>query len=70
VVSRDRLTTEAAQARLAAQTPLEAKLAVASYVVHNDAGLAELKAQVTKLHETLCQRFVVSEANLSSEKPS
>jgi dephospho-CoA kinase len=67
VVARDGMTTEAAQARLAAQMPLEAKVAVADYVIHNDAGLAELKAQVSVLHRTLCERFALSNA---SEKTS
>lgn len=67
VVARDGMTTEAAQARLAAQMPVEAKVAVADYVIHNDAGLPELKAQVTDLHRTLCERFAQSNA---SETPS
>ena len=70
VTARDGLTEEGAKARLAAQMPLEAKLAVADYVIQNDAGLAELKAQVTKLHDTLCERFVKPTASPSSEKPS
>jgi len=52
---------------LAAQMPLEAKVAVADYVIHNDAGLAELKSQVSDLHRTLCERFARSNA---SETPS
>ncbi|HET8938738.1 MAG TPA: dephospho-CoA kinase [Polyangiales bacterium] len=67
VVARDAMTTEAAQARLAAQMPLEAKVAVADYVIHNDAGLAELRSQVSVLHQTLCERFARSNA---SETPS
>jgi dephospho-CoA kinase len=70
VIARDGLTEEAGKARLAAQTPLAAKLAVADYVIQNDAGLDELKTQVTTLHDTLCKRFVTSKADLSSEKPS
>ena len=58
VIARDGFTEAAAKARLAAQMPLEAKLAVADYVVQNDDGLDELKAQVAKLHDTLCERFV------------
>lgn len=65
VMARDGLSEEAARARLAAQMPLEAKLAVADYVIQNNAGLAELKAQVVALHETLCQRFVTSSEKLS-----
>lgn len=65
VTVRDGMTLSAAQARLAAQTPLQAKLAVADYVIQNDAGLDELEGQVAALHETLSQRFVNKE-----EKPS
>jgi dephospho-CoA kinase len=70
VIGRDGFSEEAAKARLAAQMPLEAKLAVADYVIDNNAGLDELKAQVAKLHDTLCERFVSSKAQPSSEKPS
>ena len=70
VIARDGFSEDAAKARLAAQMPLEAKLAVADYVIQNDAGLEELKAQVAKLHDTLCERFVASTVHPSSEKPS
>jgi dephospho-CoA kinase len=70
VITRDGFTQGAAKARLAAQMPLESKLAVADYVIQNDHGLDELKAQVAKLHDTLCERFVASKAHPSSEKPS
>ena len=70
VMARDGLTLEAAQARLAAQTPLSAKLAVADYVIQNDAGLDELKAQVASLHEKLCERFAKPTDPSASEKPS
>lgn len=70
VVARDGMSEDAAKARLAAQMPLEAKVAVADYVIHNDAGLAELKEQVAGLHATLCERFVSSQAKPASETPS
>lgn len=60
VVARDGLDEAGARARLAAQAPLEAKLAAADYVIHNDAGLAELRAQVVKVHDAICQRFNLS----------
>jgi dephospho-CoA kinase len=60
VVTRDSATKEAAQARIAAQMPLDAKLAVADYVVRNDAGLDELNAEVAKLHDALCERFAAA----------
>lgn len=70
VVVRDGMSEDAAKARLAAQMPLEAKVAVADYVIHNDAGLAELKAQVADLHRALCERFVASTVKPASETPS
>lgn len=57
LLARDQLSEAAAQARLSAQTPLAAKLAVADYVISNDAGKHELREQVTNLHRTLCTRF-------------
>jgi len=57
LMARENLDEAAARARIAAQAPLEAKLAVADYVLHNDAGLAELKAQVQQTHTAICQRF-------------
>jgi dephospho-CoA kinase len=70
VIGRDGFSEEAAKARLAAQMPLDAKLAVADYVIQNNAGLDELRAQVAKLHDTLCGRFVTSTVHPSSEKPT
>jgi len=57
VMARDGLSESAARARLAAQAPLEAKLAAADYVIQNDAGLPELHEQIAGLHEKLCERF-------------
>jgi dephospho-CoA kinase len=42
-----------AQQRIDAQAPLEAKLAAATHVLHNDGPLAELAPQVDQLWETL-----------------
>jgi dephospho-CoA kinase len=70
VVARDALPLAAAEARLAAQMPLQAKVAVADYVLHNDAGLTELAAQVADLHRALCERFAPSKTNPSSEPTS
>ncbi|MEY4581204.1 MAG: hypothetical protein RL701_5907 [Pseudomonadota bacterium] len=57
VVARDGMDETAARARLAAQAPLEAKLAVADFVIQNDASLSELKAQVASVHTAICRRF-------------
>lgn len=62
LIARDGLSTEAANARLAAQAPLEAKLAAADYVIRNDAGLPELRAQVAQVHKALCERFSATDA--------
>src|SRR3954471_16878524 len=44
LVARDSLTLEEARARIAAQAPLEAKLAAATWVIQNDGQLAHLTA--------------------------
>jgi dephospho-CoA kinase len=59
MMARDGLDETAAQARLAAQAPLEAKLAAANYVIHNDTDLSELERQIERVHAELCQRFAV-----------
>jgi dephospho-CoA kinase len=41
------LTEEEARARLAAQPPIEAKLPLATAVIHNDGSLEDLRQQVT-----------------------
>jgi len=46
LVARDSLTLAEARARIAAQAPLEAKLAVATWVIQNDGQLEHLTAQV------------------------
>lgn len=46
LVARDRLTIEAARARIAAQAPLATKLAAATWVIQNDGQLAHLVAQL------------------------
>jgi dephospho-CoA kinase len=49
VMARDRLARDEARARLAAQLPLERKLAVATAVIDNDGDLAATTAQVDRL---------------------
>ena len=67
VILRDGMSEEAARARLAAQAPLEAKLAAATYVIHNDGGLPQLREQVASLHRTLCDRFATPAAVSSQD---
>jgi dephospho-CoA kinase len=49
LVARDSLTLADARARIAAQAPLEAKLAVATWVIRNDGQLAHLTPQIDKV---------------------
>lgn len=53
VMARDGLSEEAARARLAAQLPLEAKLAVATHVIDNSGPLERTREQVRELWEKL-----------------
>jgi dephospho-CoA kinase len=48
-MARDRLGRDEARARLAAQLPLEQKLAVATAVIDNDGDLGATTAQVGRL---------------------
>jgi dephospho-CoA kinase len=57
LIARDGLSLEAARARLAAQAPLEAKLAAADYIIRNDGSREQLAVQVEHLHQQLLQRF-------------
>ena len=50
------MPAEDAKARIAAQAPLEAKLAVADYVINNDGDLAALDEQVGKVWRDLMER--------------
>ncbi len=51
------ISREQAQARIASQAPIEAKLAAADYVIDNRGGLAELKRSADALWEDLLARF-------------
>lgn len=53
LMGRDGLSEEAAEARLAAQLPLSAKVAVADVVIDNDGSLEATQDQVTALLERL-----------------
>lgn len=54
---RDGSTEEDARARMEAQLPLENKVEVADYVVHNDATPEETEQQVREVHQALLARF-------------
>ncbi len=55
--ARDGLTAEAAQARIDAQLPTRAKVAVADYVIDNDGPIEATAAQVADVHAQLVHRF-------------
>jgi dephospho-CoA kinase len=57
VMSRDGLDEPGARARIAAQLPLEKKIAVADFVIWNDGTREELAAKVRDVHEALLARF-------------
>jgi dephospho-CoA kinase len=58
---RDGLSRREAQQRLDSQLPLEDKVALADYVIHNDGTLAELYDRVDALVITLRNRRLVDE---------
>ncbi|HEX4355826.1 MAG TPA: dephospho-CoA kinase [Polyangiales bacterium] len=57
VVTRDGLNEDAAKARLAAQLPVDAKVAVADYVIHNNDDRSALIAQTQQVHREILRRF-------------
>jgi dephospho-CoA kinase len=60
---RDRaMTEESIRARIAAQAPLEDKLAVADVVVDNDGSLEELEEQVGRVWDDLRMRAAAARA--------
>jgi dephospho-CoA kinase len=60
VMARDGLTEEAARARLAAQLPLETKVAAADYVIHNDTDRQAMIEQTLHVHRAILERFGLS----------
>jgi dephospho-CoA kinase len=57
VIARDGIDETGARARMAAQTPLEKKIAVADYVIWNDGDLAALELRTHEVHTALLSRF-------------
>ena len=57
VAARDGIDEAGARARMAAQMPLEKKIAVADYVIWNDGDLAALEARTREVHAALLARF-------------
>ncbi|MBN8609348.1 MAG: dephospho-CoA kinase [Deltaproteobacteria bacterium] len=60
VMSRDGLDEASARARLAAQMPLEDKLAAATWTIWNDADLATLRARVDEVHRAILASLATS----------
>lgn len=57
VMQRDGLDETGARLRVAAQLPLEEKIAVADFVIWNDGTREELAAKVREIHSALLARF-------------
>lgn len=57
IKARDGLNEGEATARIAAQLPDEAKVAVADYVIENNGDLAQLQQRTEDVHRQLLQRF-------------
>jgi dephospho-CoA kinase len=49
IIARDGLSREEAERRVAAQLPIEAKVALADYAIRTDGSKAETNAQVTRV---------------------
>lgn len=59
VMERDLLSEDEARARLAAQSPLEKKLAVANHVIENGGSREQLAQRVNEVHERLLESVKV-----------
>jgi dephospho-CoA kinase len=57
LIKRDGLSESAAQARIAAQMPLEKKLEVADFVIDNSGAPEALRERVADVHASLLARF-------------
>jgi dephospho-CoA kinase len=60
IVARDGATAEEAKARIAAQMPLAAKVALADYVIDNRGTLADLRSKADVVLEALCTKAGVN----------
>lgn len=57
LVARDGLGESDARARIASQMPIDAKVAVATWVIHNDGDEAALAVEVERVHRAILERF-------------
>ena len=62
LIARDGFTVDEANARIASQLPLAAKVAVADYVVTNNGDLQRTRRQVAEVHEKLTTQFESEES--------
>lgn len=67
LIARDGCTPLEAEARIAAQMPLDAKRAAADWVIDNDTDRATLATRVAALYETLVARFGPPAAQFTQE---
>lgn len=57
IMARDSLSAADAQARIAAQAPVEAKLQAATWVIHNDGPIDDVKAQLDDVIADIERKF-------------
>lgn len=57
LVERDGSSEQAARDRIASQLPMERKVEVATWVIHNDGSPEELDREVEKVHRAILERF-------------
>ncbi len=57
LVERDGSSEQAARDRIASQLPMERKVEVATWVIHNDGSQEELDREVEKVHRAILERF-------------
>jgi dephospho-CoA kinase len=60
IVARDGLSEAEADARIASQLPLEDKIAVADFVIHNVGGVDELRAEADRVLDAIVARHAES----------
>lgn len=65
-VARGDQTREEAERRIAAQLPLEQKVAVADYVIDNDGTEAELERHTLEVHRAILERFGLASAEATT----
>lgn len=57
LVERDGFTEAEARARIASQMPMEAKVAVGTWVIHNDGDRHDLEREVDRVHRAVVARI-------------